>query len=100
MSYKHSIKINNVYNSITFVDNIIYNIFNNITNSLIDSGQLGGVEKIVPVPPGEYRVQLIDIGAVDCAIESETLTVPDSCGTLEVSNVEVVDTIDPNIDER
>ena len=98
MSYKHSIKISNVYNSITFVDNIIYNVFNNTTNSLFDSGQLGGDVKIVPVPPGEYRVELIDTGAVDCVIESETLTVPDFCGTLEVSNVEVVDTTNPNFE--
>ena len=98
MSYKHSIKISNVYNNITFVDNILYNIIDNNTDEPISNGSLGGAEKIVPVPPGEYRVELIDTGAVDCVRESEILTVPDPCGTLEVSNVEVVDTVNPNIE--
>ena len=89
MSYKHSIIISNVYNSITFVGNVLYNIIDNNTDEPIDSGQLGGAEKIVPVPPGEYRVELIDTGAVDCVITSDILTVPDLCGTLAVSGVNV-----------
>ena len=90
MSHKHSIKISDVIGNVASFETITYKVINETTTSVFVSGNLdNNGEKIIPVPPGVYSVELTDIGTSNCVEIREGIIVDDVCDGFNVDNINV-----------